>query len=170
MPNFSNSKIYRLVNDQIPGTCYVGSTTQPLSHRYARHKSSFKHGYPISSAQLFMIGTPKIELLEEFPCNTNKELLVRERYYIENNNCVNACLPGRTQKEYNNRYREANRIYAKQYRKDNHAAILIWKKTKKMCTCGKMVMNVGLARHKRCTYHIANHKDSADQTDADVVI
>ena len=166
-PNFRDSKIYRIVNDQIPGTAYYGSTTQALSARWSRHKYCARHpSEGTASRQLFMIGTPKIELIEHFPCDTKKELWTRERFYIENNNCVNYAIPGRTQKEYNHQYRDKMAQYSKQYRIDNHAAILIWKKTKTKCDCGKKVMNVGVARHKRTNYHIKNSK----QIGADGVI
>ena len=37
MSRFSNSKVYKLVNS-IDDEIYIGSTTQPLSKRFADHK------------------------------------------------------------------------------------------------------------------------------------
>ena len=34
-------------------------------------------------------GDCNIHLVEECPCDNKKELLIRERYYIDNNECVN---------------------------------------------------------------------------------
>jgi hypothetical protein len=41
-----------------------------------------------------------IVLLEDYPCETKDQLLARERYYIENNICVNKIITTRTPKEY----------------------------------------------------------------------
>jgi len=38
----------------------------------------------------------KIELVEEFPCESKEQLNKREGYYIQNNECVNKNIPGRT--------------------------------------------------------------------------
>ena len=67
--------------------------------------------------------TAKIELVEEISCDTKKELLARERHYIENNTCVNKVIPGRTYKEWRKDNREEinrkNNIYMKDYMKKN---------------------------------------------------
>ena len=41
-----------------------------------------------------------IILVEAFPCNNKNELESRERYYIENNICLNKNIPTRTMKEW----------------------------------------------------------------------
>jgi hypothetical protein len=38
----------------------------------------------------------KIELVENYPCNSKNELMKREGYYIQNNECINKCVAGRT--------------------------------------------------------------------------
>ena len=42
-----------------------------------------------------------IELIEDFPCNSKKELNRREGQHIRNNDCVNKNIAGRTKKEWN---------------------------------------------------------------------
>ena len=42
----------------------------------------------------------KIELLEDYPCENKEQLLKREGYYIQNNDCVNRCVAGRTINEW----------------------------------------------------------------------
>ncbi len=44
-----------------------------------------------SSATLFKgnMSKPEIFLIEEYPCKNKHQLLARERYHIENNDCVN---------------------------------------------------------------------------------
>ena len=55
-------------------------------------------------------------------CNSKEELLQRERFYIENNNCVNKYIPNRTKEdiqEYNKKYMELNKEKIKKYRELN---------------------------------------------------
>jgi hypothetical protein len=41
-----------------------------------------------------------IILIEDFPCERREHLLARERWWIDNSDCVNKNLPTRTNKEY----------------------------------------------------------------------
>ena len=43
MPNYSNGKIYKVVNDHL-NICYIGSTVQPLSVRMSAHQGHHKSG------------------------------------------------------------------------------------------------------------------------------
>ena len=42
----------------------------------------------------------EIVWIEDYPCERKEQLTARERYYIENINCVNKLIPGRTNHEY----------------------------------------------------------------------
>ena len=129
MPNYENSKIYKLVSphtDEI----YIGSTTQKLCNRMGQHLRDFKIGKnKCTCVKLLELGEVKIILIEECPCDTKEQLLKRERYYIENTVCVNKYIPGRTIKEYyeDNKERllkiqkvhyETNKEKITQYRKE----------------------------------------------------
>ena len=96
MVNYKNGKIYKLVNDELNLT-YYGSTCNELRKRLSGHKTKTNK---CKSKIMFESGEVKIYLVEEFPCNDRLELNQRERYYIENNNCVNKNIPTRTPKEY----------------------------------------------------------------------
>ena len=97
MPNYELGKIYKIVNDNIPGKVYYGSTSQKyLSTRFSRHKHK---NNKCTSRELFIVEGARIELVETFPCNSVYELKNRERYYIENYECVNKKVPNRTQSE-----------------------------------------------------------------------
>jgi len=112
MPDYQKGKIYRMVNDEL-GLTYYGSTTQKLSARKASHKMQKSQA---TSNQLFQKGNVEIILVENFPCDTKEELLMRERYYIENNDCVNRYLPITTpeeKKEYDIKRREENKEQVK---------------------------------------------------------
>jgi hypothetical protein len=116
MVNYQDGKIYKLVGS---GLTYYGSTTQRLSQRKAEHK---KKSY--SNKRLFELGDVDIVLVEAFPCNNKEELHARERYYIENNECVNKNIPTRTDKEY----KEFNKDKYKEYREHNKNKIKSKKK------------------------------------------
>ena len=102
-------KIYCDENDEV----YYGSTKQELYMRLRQHKS-LKY-----VSRNIMKHTYHIELVEDYPCNNRKELELRERYYIENNKCVNTYIPMRTAKEYAESHREQSRIRAREWEKNN---------------------------------------------------
>lgn len=111
---FHKSKIYKIVNDDLPNMVYYGSTTRPLWKRFSEHKhDAFRKNlkYRVcSSTKLFEKGTPKIELVEEFKCNNKQELHKRERWYIENNQCINSQIPTRTHTEYMRYWRKKRKL------------------------------------------------------------
>ena len=103
--DYSKSKIYKLTTIHDPNLVYYGSTVNPLYKRKNKHKNKFKNAdYKCSSYKLFELGLDDVEitLVENVNCNNKEELLQRERFYIENNNCVNRQLPIRTSEEKKN--------------------------------------------------------------------
>jgi len=141
MNKYEKGKIYKIVNDDMPDKVYYGSCVQKyLSNRLTVHKSTLNKKYPCSSKILYEKGKPRIELVENFPCNSKKELEERERYYIENNECVNIKIPGRTQKE-----RDAKRTDG-EYRK-------MYYKKKITCECGSIISRGHFSEHKKTIKH-----------------
>lgn len=110
MSNYKNGKIYKLTS---PNThmIYIGSTIQPLETRFIIHRHETKHNKGNSSANMFIWGDPQIELIENYPCNSKKELLLREQYYMDlhSDYCVNARTAYTDKKEYGKKYRESER-------------------------------------------------------------
>ena len=111
---YKAGKIYR-ITDIGYHTFYYGSTIQSLSDRMFDHKSKYKmwkHGTTTSHTRVYDIFDEyghencNIELVELFPCETKDELLKREGYYIQNNECVNKIIAGRTQKEWTEQNKE----------------------------------------------------------------
>jgi len=93
MRNYENGKIYKVICES--GLIYVGSTIRTLKERFREHKK------PSNKCSCKGFINPRIELIENYPCNNMKELEERERYYIENSNqCVNTQIPTQTRKEY----------------------------------------------------------------------
>jgi hypothetical protein len=107
---YDQAKIYKLTGN---GLTYYGSTTQKyLSTRLAVHKYHKKY-YETSgtctSSQIVDAPDCQISLVESFPCANVNELRARERFWIENNACVNKYIPGRTRQESNKIYRQQNK-------------------------------------------------------------
>ena len=127
MPDYKNSKIYKLVSPHTD-KIYIGSTTQILSQRLSQHKRT----KTTKSHFLFELGDVKIILIEDCPCNRKEELLKKERYYIENFDCLNKCIPGRKYKEYyqDNKkiIREKTKDYLIEYNKNNEDKLKIYRK------------------------------------------
>ena len=96
MPNYKNSKIYKIV-DKTNNNIYIGSTTLKISNRLAEHRRLYKFylnnnenkKYKCTSFEIIKNNNYEIILIEELELNNNIELKYKERYYIENNNCVN---------------------------------------------------------------------------------
>ena len=102
MVNYSNGKIYKIVNS-ISDKCYIGSTTQPLHKRFHQHKKQSTHNCKKKcSSKILFDEDPdgcEIVLIEKYECSDKHELHARERYYIESLDCVNKRIPTRTYKE-----------------------------------------------------------------------
>ena len=94
MVNYQQGKIYKIVCNTT-GLVYVGSTCeQRLSQRLARHVLNYKKFLnakycDCASFEIIKNENYEIMLLESHPCNNKDELLMRERHYIEETECVN---------------------------------------------------------------------------------
>ena len=125
MPDFKNSKIYKLwchETDEI----YIGSTTQILSQRLSGHKTpSNKCNSKILFAKSNNV---KIELLQSYPCENKDQLNKKEGEYIRKLNCINKKIEGRTEKEWNEDNPEYKPEYNKEYYKKNKEALREYKK------------------------------------------
>jgi hypothetical protein len=125
MPNYQNSKIYKIVSPSNPDLVYYGSTTQKLSVRMAEHRRN-----TTASKEILCFDDAIILLVENYPCFNKEELHKKEGEYILNNNCVNKYVAGRSMKqyrednkehikEYNKKYKEENKEMIKEYREEN---------------------------------------------------
>ena len=104
---YQRGKIYKIVCNKTNLT-YVGSTCEPtLARRLAHHVGNYR-GY-LRNPELYLYTTSfeclkeddyVIVLLENCPCQSKDELYARERYWIENTECVNKVIPLRTTSEY----------------------------------------------------------------------
>ena len=87
MPNFQNGKIYMIRSSSRQDLIYIGSTTQTLAQRMAKHRAPSN---ACSSREIISIGDAYIELIENFPCNSKDELNARENRHLRSlQNVVN---------------------------------------------------------------------------------
>jgi hypothetical protein len=123
MVNYQLGKIYKIVGD---GNVYVGSTCKKLlSQRLSGHVSNYK-GFLNGKSQIFTTSYEclknndyYIELLETCPCNSKDELHVRERFWIEQLDCINKRVPIRTDEEHIEYQKLYNITYRKLYNEKN---------------------------------------------------
>ena len=95
MVNYEFAKVYKIV-DNTNDNVYIGSTCEPtLARRLASHRRDYKRylegkQHFITSYEILKNNNYEIILLEECKDITTKDQLhKRERFYIENNICVN---------------------------------------------------------------------------------
>ena len=169
-------RLYKLISKQTDKV-YYGSTERTLEIRFSCHKSRFKNGIinGCSSKEILCYDDCEIVLLDIVEVANKKELRKYERRYIENNECVNKRIPGRTKQEYrlehteeskkyrlehteeSKKYRLENKEklldYMKNYRLENKDIIKTKKKEKNICICGITFTHSHKSRHEKSKFH-----------------
>ena len=110
--DYQNGKIYKLICSETQ-KIYIGSTCSTLVKRLHQHKRKYNN----CMSKTFI--EPQIFLIEDFPCERKEQLTGRERYYIENFDCVNKVIPGRTGKEYYQDNKDKINQISKEYHSKN---------------------------------------------------
>ena len=106
MVNYQLGKIYKIVCNET-GEQYIGATCQQkLCTRLAQHVSKKND---CSSKAIIDRGNYDMLLIESYPCSSRDELHQRERFHIESVVCINKNIPGKTHKEYRNKYYDENK-------------------------------------------------------------
>ena len=194
---YQHGKIYKIV-DVGYKKCYIGSTCESLSQRMARHRQKYKSylkGRAENTRSFFLfdefgVDNCKIELIENFCCNSKMELLKQEGQHIRNNERVNKLIAGRSNAEYRKIYENENREqirlknqewykknkeYRRNYRKEYNAnnrnkahEHYESKKTqlleKKICECGKTYTYQHKKRHEQSQKHQNYLKQQSQET------
>tara|TARA_A100001201_G_scaffold127065_1_gene111687 strand:- start:432 stop:854 length:423 start_codon:yes stop_codon:yes gene_type:complete len=88
MPDYSQGKIYKIVCEE-NNNIYIGSTTRELHRRLSRHKSDKRNNNGNCYSRFLDLERSQIILLENYPCESKNQLLKREQYWIDNNDCIN---------------------------------------------------------------------------------
>jgi len=124
---FENPKIYALSSPHT-NLLYIGSTCMSLGLRLRNHQELYKqfikgsHNRKCSAFKLFELGFDDVRIetideCEDICCK--KALLKKERFWIENNNCVNKNIPSRTALESSKAHYYNHIEEKKQYYIDN---------------------------------------------------
>jgi hypothetical protein len=146
-------RIYKLVSSA-SDKVYVGSTTEDLSVRFAKHKTAYnryKNGlfHYISAFDVCCYPDVEIELIEELQCNDKATLLRREGEIIKTMNTVNRNITGRGQREY----------YT-----DKRSEILQRNKEKVTCeNCGAEVCRGALYLHRKARKCVSKSDSSESE-------
>lgn len=189
MPDYSKGKIYKICSDDPDITdIYIGSTIQDLSKRFNGHTKAFINNKSAYASRIMFqkygIAPFYIKLIQEYPCQSKKELERIEGKYQLENKCVNYRIAGRTDKEWRTFHKERLKGVSKLYRETNHDTIVVKKakyyadnreeirakenercknnrqairnkqNTIILCECGKNTTYSNLARHRKRQEHI----------------
>ena len=133
-------KIYSIRSFQTKDV-YIGSTTEKyLSTRLSKHKSDYRRYIDgkrrnITSFMILQYDDAYIELIEEVSVKNKDELHKIEGKYIrKTKHCINRCIAGRKNKEYQN---------------DNKEKI----QQKTLCVCGSLYCKSHKKRHEKAKKH-----------------
>ena len=108
---YKNGKIYCIWSYET-SDIYIGSSCEELDYRMKKHKDAYKQflngkkNY-ISSFEIIKYGDAEIGIIEEFPCQSRKELERREGQLQRVIKCVNLLIAGRTNKEWREENKES---------------------------------------------------------------
>ena len=170
-----HGRVYKIYCNET-GECYYGSSEQTLSRRLSQHKKSckkWKEGIQKSCETSFRIierGNFTISLLEENDFENKDYMKAREGYYIENFECVNKRVEGRTKKEYREATKEHKKEYdkknykdnkeqkikkSKEYREANKEQLAEQMKQKITCECGCIISRRNIAPHRKSKKHLS---------------
>ena len=154
--------IYKIY-DNTNGNVYYGSTIQKLSCRISSHRANYKKisTRPCKSFEIIKNGDYSYCVVEEVICENKWELCNRERFWIENNECINKVIPNRTKKEYRQKNKEKINEYQKQFRQENKEKFKQYYQNRKeklkekiICECGCSITKSGFSQHKKSKKHL----------------
>ena len=188
MPDYSKGKIY-CITCNISNKKYYGSTCSSLMKRKDNHIQHYKYYLKgkinfVTSFDIIKNNNFKIELIEEVNCLSKNELLIREKFFIENNDCVNKYVPLQTDHEYYIKNKEKHNKRGKEYYENNKNHLKEkmkewieknkdtehYKEIKKLnklkqkelhgtitCSCGSILKNFtwDIKRHEKSLKHIS---------------
>ena len=126
MSDYSKSVIYKYHRDDLP-EIYIGSTYDEIQ-RKIQHKSDCNNenseGYNLKVYQFIRnnggMNNWKFEVIEEFPCDNDLQLRIRERYHYDlMNPLLNSIRPYISEEEH----REYHKNYKAKYREEHEEGI-----------------------------------------------
>ena len=161
--------IYKIYDQTDKKLVYYGSTEQSISERLGCHISdykSYKNGnhHFVTSYLVFDADNYDIMMVERVEFGDIKELRNRERFYIENNICVNKIVPNRTDAEYYKankdkiledrvKYYKANKDKIAEQRAERYQENKAKINEKFSCICGGSYTYINKSRHEKTKKH-----------------
>ena len=133
--------IYKIINYD-DNRVYYGHTKQPINMRFGSHKYKAKKGISRCSTKDFNFDNAEILCCEEIETETYDDVRKLERYYIENNECVNKDRPIVSDEE-----RKLKSKQAKEKWLENVGSKLI------ECECGAIIHRREKPRHLKSKKH-----------------
>tara|TARA_R110000822_G_C15132220_1_gene475221 strand:+ start:70 stop:726 length:657 start_codon:yes stop_codon:yes gene_type:complete len=114
-------KIFCKTDDEL---VYYGSTTLRVCKRIKQHQYDYNYwknenNYFATSFLIIDTGDWDYITVENVVYDEPFELRNRERWYIQNNECINKNIPNTTSKESGKKWRDNNKVKLKQYQEDN---------------------------------------------------
>jgi len=125
--NYQNGLIYKICcKDPLITDTYTGSTTNFIKRKQEHKCNSNNVNHKPYNYYVYRFirengGWDNWEMvqLEQYPCNTQHELALRERYWLELNvSTLNKCVPSRTHAESDLAWHKANVEYVKHIKKE----------------------------------------------------
>jgi hypothetical protein len=146
-------RVYKLISEHT-NDVYVGSTERTLEIRLLYHNNDYKkhmkgaNHYTVA-VEILKHGNVKIELIYEGEFSTRKEMYRLEgQYQLTTENCINKCIAGRTDKEYNEAHKDKISEYQKVYRQSHKEELHEYDKHKYQRNKDKIKEQVKLYRQE----------------------
>ena len=160
MPDYSKGQIYKIVDNGF-NKCYIGSTVETLAQRMTKHRNHYKmhkegkrtyiHLFKLFDE--FGVENCKIYWIEDYACNSKKELEAREGHHIQIIDCVNKRIEGRSKQQWNEDNIEKVREWKRQWEIDNWDYIKTTRSIEVKCDCGAVVFKPQFNRHLKTKKH-----------------
>jgi len=138
MTFYQNAIIYKLKHneDYDDLNIYIGSTTNFKNRKYQHKNTCNNENYNSYNLNVYQFirnnggwNEWKMIAIEEYPCDSKKELETRERYHIDLlRPTLNKYIPTRTQKEYAENNKEKLAEYSKEWRENNKEKLAEYRK------------------------------------------
>ena len=169
MPDYQEGKIYKITCKET-NEIYIGSTVQLLCNRKSSHINKCNLS---ASKKIIERGNYEFELIEHFPCDTARELHMREQYWIDNTeNTINIKREFESEEAFKIHRKAYNKEYGEQYRNGDKREEYLNKKKEYalknkadisakqseviQCECGGCYRRNHKARHMKTKKHLDN--------------
>jgi len=133
--------VYKITDGE---KCYYGSTINPLNTRLQQHKKNND-----CETKHMDKNNMTIQLVEEV--EDKEQLKWRERYYIENNECINEQLPIQTHEEK----KEYHKRYFEKYKEKYNDNLKEYQQKPYYCPCGVVINTSSKAKHIKTKKHLS---------------